>query len=70
MTFEILTLITSLCLSNGTSNYHFDTLTPFANCSTYKGHGLFDAYKLTLKDKWANDKRPPKWTNTVKPSWA
>lgn len=45
-------------------------LTPFANCSTYKHLPVFDAYKLTLKDKWAKDKRPPKWTNTNKPSWA
>lgn len=45
-------------------------LTPFVNCSTYKDHGVFDAYKLTLIDKWAKDKRPPTWTNHVKPSWA
>ena len=45
-------------------------LTPFANCSTYKNTGIFDAYKLTLKDKWAKDKRPPKWTGKQKPSWA
>lgn len=45
-------------------------ITPFANCSTYKGQSVFVAYQFTLKDKWANDKRPPKWTNTVKPSWA
>lgn len=45
-------------------------MTPFANCSTYKNIGTFDAYKLTLKDKWTNDKRPPKWTNATIPSWA
>lgn len=45
-------------------------LTPFANCTPYKDHGVFDAYKLTLIDKWANDKRPPKWTNAHKPSWS
>jgi hypothetical protein len=45
-------------------------LTPFANCSLYKDHGIFDAYKLTMIDKWAKDKRPPKWTNTIKPSWS
>jgi hypothetical protein len=44
-------------------------LTPFANCTPYKDGGVFDAYKLTLVDKWKNDKRPPKWTNTTKPSW-
>lgn len=45
-------------------------LTPWPNCTPYKNTGTFDAYKLTLKNKWANDKRPPKWTNTQKPSWA
>lgn len=45
-------------------------LTPFANCTPYKSSGVFDAYKLTLQDKWAADKRPPKWTNATKPSWA
>lgn len=45
-------------------------LTTFANCSLYKDHGTFDAYKLTMIDKWAKDKRPPKWTNAQKPSWA
>jgi len=44
-------------------------LTPFANCSTYKDHEIFEAYRLTMIDKWNNDKRPPKWTNTTKPSW-
>lgn len=57
-------------LCGGTKMMPQGPITPFANCSLYKGHGLFDAYKLTLKDKWANDKRPPKWTNTTKPSWA
>lgn len=45
-------------------------MTPFSNCSLYKDHGIFDAYKLTMIDKWAKDKRPPKWTKTGKPSWA
>jgi hypothetical protein len=45
------------------------SLTPFVNCTPYKDDGVFDAYKLTLVDKWKNDKRPPKWTNTTKPSW-
>lgn len=50
-------------------------LTPFANCSAYtfadfNPTGIFRAYQLTLIDKWAKDKRPPKWTNRQKPSWA
>lgn len=57
-------------LLNGLTLIPTGPLTPFANCSLYKDHGIFDAYKLTLKDKWAVDKRPPKWTNTTKPSWA
>jgi len=45
-------------------------LTPFVNCSTNKDHHVTDAYQLTLKEKWANDKRPPKWTKRGQPSWA
>lgn len=45
------------------------SMTPWANCSLYKDHGIFDAYKLTLINKWVNDKRPPKWTNSQKPDW-
>lgn len=45
-------------------------LTPFANCTPHKNTGTFDAYKLTLKDKWVNDKRPPTWKSNTKPSWA
>ena len=46
------------------------TITPFANCTPHKTIDTIEAYKLTLKDKWAKDKRPPKWTNRGKPSWA
>ena len=50
-------------------------MTQFANCSAYlyadfNKTGIFRAYQLTLIDKWAKDKRPPKWTNASKPSWA
>ncbi len=27
------------------------------------------AYRKLLMDKWANDKRPPKWTKRNKPNW-
>lgn len=46
-------------------------LTPWPNCTPFKHiEDVHEAYKLTLKDKWAKDKRPPKWTNKNKPSWA
>ncbi len=44
--------------------------TPFANCTPYKNMNIFDAYKETLKTKWANDKRPPKWTGHDRPEWS
>lgn len=46
-------------------------LTPWPNCTPNKHiTDIHDAYKVTMRDKWANDKRPPKWTKTGKPSWA
>lgn len=45
-------------------------LAPFVNCSAFKDDLIFEAYKMTLRMKWNADKRPPKWTNTSKPSWA
>jgi len=57
-------------LSSGCNLMPPGELTPFVNCSAYKDIGVFDAYKLTLKDKWNNDKRPPKWTTRQRPSWA
>lgn len=57
-------------LCGGTKLMPVGPLTPFANCTPHKDTGTFDAYKLTLIDKWANDKRPPKWTNAQRPSWA
>jgi len=44
--------------------------TPFANCTPHKNMNVFDAYKLTLKNKWINDKSTPKWTGSHKPTWA
>lgn len=37
-------------------------LTPFVNCSLYKGIELHEAYKLTMEHKWANKK--PKYKQT------
>lgn len=45
-------------------------MTAFANCTPYKHMDTIDAYKQTLKDKWAFDKKPPGWGNRGKPSWA
>lgn len=42
---------------------------PFVNCTPYKDLEVHLAYKKTLVDKWNNDKRPPKWTNSNPPSW-
>jgi hypothetical protein len=42
---------------------------PFVNCTPYKDLEVHLAYKKTLVDKWNNDKRPPKWTNSQMPSW-
>lgn len=45
--------------------------TPWPNCTPNKHIAdVHEAYKVTMIDKWANDKRPPKWTNANKPSWA
>ena len=57
-------------LCNGWNLIPKGPLTPFANCSYYKGQEVHSAYKETMKMKWLLDKRPPKWTNTNKPSWA
>ena len=44
-------------------------LTPFANCTPHKNMETIDAYRRTMKEKWAADKRTPTWKNTVGPSW-
>ena len=42
--------------------------TPFANCTPHKSiHDVHLAYRCTLTDKWAADKRPPKWTKRQRP---
>ncbi len=43
----------------------------FVNCTKFKDEAdTVLAYRLALVDKWANDKRPPKWTKRKKPEWA
>ncbi len=58
-------------LTQGLSFIPKGDLTPWPNCTPNKHiTDIHDAYKATMRDKWANDKRPPKWTNATKPSWA
>jgi hypothetical protein len=44
-------------------------LTPFANCTNRKQFDVITAYRLTMEEKWANDKRKPTWKNGSKPTW-
>lgn len=58
-------------LCGGTKMMPQGPLTPFVNCSMHKEElDVMRAYRLTLITKWIMDKRPPKWTNSIKPSWA
>ena len=42
--------------------------TPFVNCSLYKEEeDVYNAYRMTMADKWKKDKIRPSWTNTTKP---
>lgn len=44
--------------------------TEFANCSLRKDLPVFEAYRETMKIKWANDKKPPSWGHFGPPPWA
>lgn len=57
-------------LCGGTKMMPQGPRTPFVNCSAHKNWPTFDAYKFTLIDKWNADKKPPTWTNSIKPLWA
>jgi hypothetical protein len=51
--------------------YPEEKLTTFPNCTTFKDiKETTRAYRLYLNEKWKNDKRPPKWTNSKPPVWA
>ena len=39
------------------------------NCTPLKELPVYEAYRLTMIDKWRNDKRLPKWTNRNPPEW-
>lgn len=45
-------------------------LTPRPNCTPNKHiDNIIDAYRVTLNQKWINDKRPPRWKNRTAPHW-
>ena len=44
-------------------------ITPFANCSPYKDMEVHSAYRKTMDEKWANDKRAPAWHGRSRPTW-
>ena len=48
-------------------SYNFE----FCNCTPYPNHSVFQAYRCTLRDKWAEDKRRPTWYGNPDggPSW-
>jgi len=56
-------------LINGASIIPDGEMTPFANASRFKDMEVHKAYRLTLLDKWKNDKRTPLWTNRDRPIW-
>jgi Pyrimidine dimer DNA glycosylase len=45
-------------------------LTPFANCTPYKGvRDPVDAYRYTMADKWSFDVSAPRWGLRGSPVW-
>lgn len=47
-----------------------DRMNSHPNCTIFKDKKeTYEAYRMYLKHKWNNDKRPPKWTNCLPPSW-
>lgn len=40
-----------------------------ANCSRYPDLDLYHSYRLTLAEKWLEDKRPPTWQRRGRPQW-
>lgn len=56
--------------SSGDSTYPKEGLTTFPNCTTFKDiKETTLAYRNYLNQKWKEDKRPPKWTNSKPPEW-
>ena len=47
-----------------------DRATSFENCSSFKNEeDVIQAYRKTMVNKWASDKRSPNWTKRNKPVW-
>ena len=44
-------------------------LVEFDNCTPFKDQPVLEAYRTCLINKWKNDKRTPKWTNSRPPEW-
>lgn len=56
-------------LIRGAASIPDGNMTPFVNASRFKDREVHEAYRLTLIDKWSNDKLTPKWTNRDRPQW-
>ena len=42
----------------------------YPNCSLFKDEqDVVNAYRMTMVEKWKNDKRPPRWTKRERPQW-
>jgi len=42
----------------------------YPNCSLFKDEqDVVKAYRMTMVEKWKNDKRPPRWTKRERPQW-
>lgn len=62
-------------LFEGVSYLPKGELTPIPNCAARADMGIsykhvddiYEAYRLYLTDRWANDKIKPKWTNRTRP---
>lgn len=47
-----------------------DRFDGFCNCTGIKSDdNVVKLYRICLNNKWDNDKRPPKWTNSKPPEW-
>lgn len=44
-------------------------VTPFVNCTTFKGLPVVQAYRQALCNKWSHDNPVPKWTKAEPPTW-
>ena len=59
-------------LGDSFRNHYEPALLPdeWCNCSAFPDVAVFEAYRLTLNQKWRNDSVPPGWTNRGAPDWA